>query len=289
MHYAEVAFGPKPEASEEEVCNVAAACRPWPARYAYKFQTSSLRIWLPTLVSLAAYGFSRRSQLAAGAATAFRFLDSHYVSHPLVTKACTSGAAYLLGDLLAQRLTTAPRWRALDVGRTFRSTFAGFVSHGPQLHYWCLLLDRYATFGGAWWACPLNMMLDQTVFALYINAAFCLITETLRRPTPAFREVLSRIKTTAWPTLRSSWRYWPFVHLLTFSVVPLHLRVLWVDVMEVGWVCLLSLCMARKPADETAAPPPTANADALAGMEGRVVPTANAAAPERPLSTYSAE
>ena len=128
MHYAEVAFGPKPEASEEEVCNVAAACRPWPARYAYKFQTSSLRIWLPTLVSLAAYGFSRRSQLAAGAATAFRFLDSHYVSHPLVTKACTSGAAYLLGDLLAQRLTTAPRWRALDVGRTFRSTFAGFVS-----------------------------------------------------------------------------------------------------------------------------------------------------------------
>jgi len=77
--------------------------------------------------------------------------------------------------------------------------------------------------------------------------------------------------------------------LLTFSVVPLHLRVLWVDVMEVGWVCLLSLCMARKPADETAAPPPTANADALAGMEGRVVPTANAAAPERPLSTYSAE
>jgi len=132
------------------------------------------------------------------------------------------------------------------------------------------------------------MMLDQTVFALYINAAFCLITETLRRPTPAFRQqVLSRIKTTAWPTLRSSWRYWPFVHLLTFSVVPLHLRVLWVDVMEVGWVCLLSLCMARKPADETAAPPPTANADG--GMEGRVVPTGNAAAPERPLSTYSAE
>ena len=40
----------------------------------------------------------------------------------------TSDAAYLLGDLLAQRLTTAPRWRALDVGRTFRSTFAGFVS-----------------------------------------------------------------------------------------------------------------------------------------------------------------
>ena len=130
MHYSEAASVPKkkvPEASEE-VCNVAAACRPWPARYAYKFQTSSLRIWLPTLVLLAAYGFSRRSQLAAGAVTAFRFLDSHYVSHPLVTKACTSGAAYLLGDLLAQRLTTAPRWRALDVGRTFRSTFAGFVS-----------------------------------------------------------------------------------------------------------------------------------------------------------------
>lgn len=112
----------------EEICNVVAACREWPAqRLAYKLRTSSLRIWLPTLVSLAAYGIFHRSQLAAGAATAFRFLDSHYVSHPLVTKACTSGAAYLLGDVIAQRLTVAPRWRALDVGRTFRSTFAGFV------------------------------------------------------------------------------------------------------------------------------------------------------------------
>ena len=132
MHYSEMHYSGSvkvpPSEESEEVCNVAAACRPWPARYAYKFQTSSLRIWLPTLISLAAYGFTRRSQLAAGAITAFRFLDSHYVSHPLVTKACTSGAAYLLGDLLAQRLTTAPRWRALDVGRTFRSTFAGFVS-----------------------------------------------------------------------------------------------------------------------------------------------------------------
>ena len=31
-------------------------------------------------------------------------------------------------------------------------------------------------------------------------------------------------------------RFWPGVHLLTFSVVPQHLRVLWVDVVEV--VCL---------------------------------------------------
>ena len=84
-----------------------------------------------------------------------------------------------------------PLTLTLTVTLTLTLTLTRFVSHGPQLHYWCLLLDRYATFGGAWWACPLNMMLDQSVFALYINAAFCLITETLRRPTPAFRQVLT--------------------------------------------------------------------------------------------------
>ena len=64
--------------------------------------------------------------------------------------------------------------------------------------------------------------------------------------------------------------------------------------------------MARKPeaeaGAEAGAPEPTANADALAdmadtadahappsAMEGRVVPTGNAASPQQPLSTYSSE
>ena len=41
--------------------------------------------------------------------------------------------------------------------------------------------------------------------------------------------------------------FWPFVHLITFSdLVPLQLKVLWVDVMEIVWVAILSRVNARE-------------------------------------------
>ena len=48
-----------------------------------------------------------------------------------------------------------------------------------------------------------------------------------------------------WPSLTASWRFWPAAHALTYSVIPLHLRVLWVDVLEVVWVAILAKCVSR--------------------------------------------
>ena len=97
--------------------------------------------------------------------------------------------AYFLGEGLAQRVSR----RALDGGRIWRSTVAGLVSHGPQLHYWNVLLEKYASFGGAWWALPTKIVLDQTIFALYLNAAYCVCIEAMqRRP---LREIGRRVRT----------------------------------------------------------------------------------------------
>jgi protein Mpv17 len=207
------------------------------------------------------------------------------LAHPIITKAATSGVAYFLGDLLAQLVerkkngaaapaaaaatttasTTAKQRSSpfsFDAARVARSTIAGFCSHGPQLHFWCLFLDRFVNpFGGhPVLSLPLKILLDQTVFALYINGAYCAVVETLKRSSP--RQTWRRVKAAALPSLYSSWRFWPFVHALTYSVVPLHLRVLWVDVVEVLWVSILATCTANAArADE---------ATAAAAAEGKV-------------------
>lgn len=70
------------------------------------------------------------------------------------------------------------------------------------------------------------------------------------------RDVWEDVKTTTWPALRSAWRFWPFVHTVSFShAVPLDLKLLWVDVMEVVWVTILSKVAnedknAKREADE---------------------------------------
>lgn len=52
------------------------------------------------------------------------------------------------------------------------------------------------------------------------------------------------MRAAARPCLVAGWRFWPLAHALTYSVVPLPLRVLWVDVLEIAWVAILSTKVA---------------------------------------------
>ena len=123
--------------------------------------------------------------------------------------------------------------------RSFRSAAAGFIGHGPLCHYWLLTMENYLDFGGAWWATGIKVTADLTVWSIFLNAAYSLIIGTLAGKPP--QEVWKDIQATQWPALRSAWRFWPFVHTISFShAVPLDLKLLWVDVMEVVWVTILS-------------------------------------------------
>jgi len=84
-----------------------------------------------------------------------------------------------------------------------------------------------------------QVLADQTVWSLYLNAVYSgLIGILAGRPLP---EVRRDVQATSWPALRTSWRFWPFVHAVSFShAIPLDLKLLWVDAVEVVWVTLLS-------------------------------------------------
>merc|ERR1719393_982518 len=134
------------------------------------------------------------------------------IGRPLITKAATSGVAYFLGDAVAQRFS--PEKRIHDRGRLTRATIAGTVSHGPQLHYWTVFLEKIFPAGGL---APLlgKIALDQTIFSLYLNAAFCVLTEAIQRK--PLGQALRKARAAAWPCLYAGWRFWPLAHALTYS------------------------------------------------------------------------
>ena len=82
------------------------------------------------------------------------------------------------------------------------------------------------------------------------------------------------MRAAAWPSLYSSWRFWPFVHALTYSIVPLHLRVLWVDVVEVAWVAILATCTAKAAREDVADECSLATGACNESLYGVVQPTA---------------
>ena len=168
-------------------------------------------------------------------------------TNPVFYKACTSGVAYIFGDFISQ-IFQGRSLDTLDLPRTFRSGAAGFIGHGPLCHYWMLTMEQYLDFGGAWWATGFKVIADQTVWSLYLNAMYSFLIGTLAFRDP--RQVWTDVKTTSWPALRSSWRFWPFVHCISFShAVPIDLKLLWVDVRA-----------RHRPTQSTGpsrAPPPT--------------------------------
>ena len=102
-----------------------------------------------------------------------------------------------------------------------------------------MTMENYLDFGGAWWATGIKVTADLTVWSIFLTAAYSFIIGTLAFRPPG--EVLKEVKATQWPALRSAWRFWPFVHTISFShAVPMDLKLLWVDVMEVVWVTILS-------------------------------------------------
>lgn len=39
---------------------------------------------------------------------------------------------------------------------------------------------------------------------------------------------------------QAGWKLWPFAHLITYGVIPIEQRLLWVDCVELVWVTILS-------------------------------------------------
>ena len=163
--------------------------------------------------------------------------------NPVPTKACTSGVAYTLGDFTCQ-LSQGKTIATVDLRRSFRSGVAGFLIHGPLCHYWLLWTEENLSCDGAWWATFVKVFADQTVWSLFLNSAYTTCIMSLQGMGPA--RVTSEIRATWWNAISAGWKFWPFVHTLTFSpIIPQDFKLLWVDCVEVIWVTILSAAVNR--------------------------------------------
>jgi len=168
----------------------------------------------------------------------------HAVSiHPVITKAITSGVAYTLGDFAAQTFQ-GRNILNMDLSRSLRSGAAGFCIHGPFCHFWLQWMEMNLSFGGAWWAVFPKVVADQTVWSIFLNTMYTSTILALNMKSPAF--ILEELKATAWPALSSGWRFWPFVHCISFSpFIPQDLKLLFIDTMEIIWVTILATVVNR--------------------------------------------
>lgn len=157
-------------------------------------------------------------------------------TNPVLAKMVISGVVYSLGDWIAQCYEGKELFEFNRI-RMFRSGLVGFSLHGSLSHYYYHLCEALFPFQG-WWVVPAKVAFDQTIWAAIWNSIYFTVLGLLRFESPA--NIFGELKATFWPLLTAGWKLWPFAHLITYGVVPVEQRLLWVDCVELIWVTILS-------------------------------------------------
>ncbi|KAI4322018.1 hypothetical protein L6164_021746 [Bauhinia variegata] len=157
-------------------------------------------------------------------------------ANPVLAKMAISGIVYSIGDWIAQCYEGKPLFE-FDLTRLFRSGLVGFTLHGSLSHYYYQLCEALFPFE-EWWVVPAKVAFDQTVWAAIWNSIYFVVLGLLRFESPT--NIYGELNSTFWPMLTAGWKLWPFAHLITYGVIPLEQRLLWVDCVELIWVTILS-------------------------------------------------
>ncbi|KAL9253866.1 SYM1-like protein [Drosera capensis] len=157
-------------------------------------------------------------------------------TNPVFAKMMISGVVYSLGDWIAQCYEGKPLLD-FDRARMFRSGLVGFTLHGSLSHYYYQFCEQLFPFQ-EWWVVPMKVVFDQTVWSAIWNSIYYTVVGLLRLDSPI--TIYNELIATFWPMLTAGWKLWPFAHLVTYGVIPVEQRLLWVDCVELIWVTILS-------------------------------------------------
>lgn len=162
-------------------------------------------------------------------------------SKPVETKALTSAAIFSLSDLISQLIGQ----RDLSIKRNILAALWGAVWAGPTAHYWQNLMHKMLP-GKDMRSVLMKVVLDQLTYGPLNNIAnlmfFSLLVES-----KGVGHLLTHVKN-EYPTIQlNGWKLWPAAAMFNYRYIPLNLRVLFLNLVALGWTTFLNAYATYKP------------------------------------------
>lgn len=163
---------------------------------------------------------------------------------PVQTKAITSMTVYSVGDYIAQ-VTEGKDIGSLDRARVLRSGAAGLIGHGPLSHLWYESSEAF--FNNVlhltqWWSFIPKVVVDQALWGPFWNNCYILLLGLMSAK--SLPKVFQEMKDTTIPLVVAGLKLWPLAHCVTYGLIPVENRLLWVDLVEIIWVTILATTAA---------------------------------------------
>ncbi|KAL3924209.1 MAG: hypothetical protein SGILL_001186 [Bacillariaceae sp.] len=180
--------------------------------------------------------------------TAFATIGKSYSTsleaRPILTKSCTAGLIFGLSDYLAQTIEGSKDEKSsLDMTRFISTTLVGLLYFGPAAHYWYEWIFRLlpgtglaSTLYKAFWG--------QLLFGPSFTCIF-FAANLLQSGDFSLKAWWNKIRNDLPGAWLAGVGFWPIVDLISYSVVPVKLIPLFVNMASLVWTVYLSLVANR--------------------------------------------
>ena len=184
---------------------------------------------------------------------------------PLITKSLTSSGIMTISDVLCQKLVImnnspkpsydskdqvedtgsapgAARTR-LDFSRMLQVAITGIVWSGPIQHWWFGTLDKMVTIQDPILRLIVKLFFDSIIFSPLTISGYFAVRSILEGS--GFKGAYDKLSTRLVSTVAGAWRFWPFVNIVNFSLVPLQFRVLYSNILSLFWTGYLTFVNSK--------------------------------------------
>ena len=177
---------------------------------------------------------------SGGLAKVWKKYEELLDAKPLLMKALTSFVGFALGDILAQLFIQ--KNEQFDWARLFRLASFGFLVHGTSSHWFYGMLDGKipGTSAGVVFT---KVFIDQVLWNPCFGIMFFSYVALLELK--GIEYVINKTKTELLTQVTGSWKVWPLAHAINFRFIPSSQRVLYINTIQIGYNCFLSLISNR--------------------------------------------
>jgi protein Mpv17 len=159
---------------------------------------------------------------------------------PLLMKGLTSLVGFALGDILAQKFIQ--KTDSFDWARLFRLASFGFLVHGTTSHWFYGMLDGKIPGTNAR-AVFSKVFIDQVLWNPIFGVMFFTYIGALELK--GIPHIVSKVQNDLITAVTGSWKVWPLAHAINFRFVPSSQRVLYINSIQIGYNCFLSMISNR--------------------------------------------
>ena len=166
----------------------------------------------------------------------WRFIDNSTRTRPMLTKAVLGGILTLISDTVVQKFIEEKE--EMDVERSAAMLSWRVFIHTPIVHHWFNFAEKAFGSGTGWRTVLIKIAADQLLASPAVH--FMFLPYMTMMEGGSVDDAKAKLEHSYVKMMTMSYMFWPFVHFLTFGVVPLRHRVLFVNTAAMFWSGTLS-------------------------------------------------